>query len=107
MKILEVKNLTKSFGSKTILDGVSFEIESNKIVGLLGKNGSGKTTILKIINDLYTATSGEVLVCGNPIGVQSKKDISFLPERTYLDNENKVFEIFDYFQDFYLFLQWH
>ena len=102
MNILEIKNISKSFDNKKIIDDVSFEIEEGKIVGLLGKNGSGKTTILKMINNLLTVDSGEIMVCGNEIGVESKKLISFLPERTYLESGQTVKQVFDFFEDFYL-----
>lgn len=99
--LLEIKNLNKSFNNKEILKDVSFNITTGKIVGLLGKNGAGKTTIIKIINDLLTPTSGEVLINGKKAGVESKKIISYLPERTYLNKQMKVKEVLDYFSDFY------
>ncbi|MBQ7351573.1 MAG: ABC transporter ATP-binding protein [Clostridia bacterium] len=99
--VLEVKDLKKSFEEKCVIDGVSFKIQKGKIVGLLGKNGSGKTTILKMINDLLTIDSGEILVCGETIGVKTKAMISYLPERTYLDNTKTISQVFDFFQDFY------
>ena len=101
MKLLEVKNLNKTFDNKEILKDVNFSIPNGKIVGLLGKNGAGKTTIIKLINDLLTPTSGEILVNGKKIGVESKKVISYLPERTYLNKQMRVFEVIDYFSDFY------
>ena len=101
MKILEVKNLIKSFDDKKIIDNVSFDIESGKIVGLLGKNGSGKTTIIKMINDLLTIDSGEILVDGEKISEKTKEIISYLPEKTYLQQDYKIFEIFKMFEEFY------
>lgn len=101
MNVLEIKNLTKSFDSKKIIDDVSFVVNEGRIVGLLGKNGSGKSTVIKCVNDLLTADSGSIAVCGNEVGVASKKLISFLPERTYLNSKKTVKEIFDYFEDFY------
>ena len=101
MSILEVKNICKSFGEKVVIDDVSFNIEKSKIVGLLGKNGCGKTTILKMINDLLTVDSGEILVSGKNVGVETKQIISFLPERTYLESGQKVSQVLDYFVDFY------
>ena len=74
MKILEVKNLNKSFDNKEILKDINFSISSGRIVGLLGKNGAGKTTFIKLINDLLTRTSGEILIKGNKVGVETKKD---------------------------------
>lgn len=100
-ELLEFKNVCKSFGDKKVLDDVSFSVGTNRIVGLLGKNGSGKTTIFKLINDLLTPSSGEVLVEGHAVGVESKKVISFLPERTYFNPQMKVSEAITYFADFY------
>ena len=101
MKLLEVKDISKSFEQKEVLKNISFNIEQGKIVGLLGKNGAGKTTLIKLINDLLTPTTGEILIKGNKVGVESKKIISYLPERTYLNKQMKVREILSYFKDFY------
>ena len=101
MKLLEVKNLNKSFDNKEILKDINFSIAGGKIIGLLGKNGAGKTTLIKLINDLLTPDSGEILVNGKNIGVETKKVISYLPERTYLNKQMKVSEVIDYFSDFY------
>ena len=101
MKLLEILNLNKSYGDKEVLKDINLNISSGKIIGLLGKNGAGKTTLIKLINDLLTPTSGEILVKGNKVGVESKKIISYLPERTYLNKQMKVSEVIDYFSDFY------
>ena len=101
MEILQVKNVSKSFDGRKIVDGVSFSVERGKIVGLLGKNGSGKTTVIKMINDLLTKDSGEILINGEKIGAKTKKIVSYLPERSYLDTSKKIYQIFDYFEDFY------
>ncbi len=101
MKLLEIKDLNKSFDKKEILKDVNISIPEGKIIGLLGKNGAGKTTLIKLINDLLTPTSGEILVNGKKVGVESKKIISYLPERTYLNKQMKVSEVIDYFSDFY------
>ena len=101
MKLLEVKNLDKSFDNKGILKDINFSISSGKIIGLLGKNGAGKSTLIKLINDLLTPTNGEILINGKKIGVDTKKVISYLPERTYLNKQMKVSEIISYFEDFY------
>lgn len=101
MNILEIKGVSKSFDGKKIIDDVSFNIERGKIVGLLGKNGSGKTTVLKMINDLLTTDGGEILVGGEKIGPRTKAKISYLPERTYLESGSTVKEVFDFFEDFY------
>ena len=101
MKLLEIKNLSKSFDNKTVLKDINLVIEPGKIVGLLGKNGLGKTTLIKLINDLLYPTSGEILINGKCPGVESKKIISYLPERTYLNKQMKVSEVISYFKDFY------
>lgn len=101
MEILECKDLCKKFDDKVVLDNVSFKLPEGKIVGLLGKNGAGKTTLIKLINDLLTPTSGEILFKGKEIGVFSKEKISYLPERTYLDRDMKVTEVFKMFSEFY------
>jgi len=101
MELVSVKNLYKKFDNKTILDDVNLTINKGKIVGLLGKNGMGKSTLIKIINDLLTPTSGEVLINGEKVGINSKKIISYLPERTYLDKTKTVDEVIKYFSDFY------
>ena len=99
--LLEVKHVNKSFNNKEILKDVNIKIDGGKIVGLLGKNGAGKTTLIKLINDLLTPTSGEILVNGKSVGIESKKVISYLPERTYLNKQMRVYEVLEYFKDFY------
>lgn len=101
MKLLECKNISKTFDNKEILHNINITIKPGKIIGLLGKNGQGKTTLIKLINDLLIPTSGEILVKGNKVGVETKKIISYLPERTYLDKSMKVSEIVKYFEEFY------
>lgn len=101
MSLVEFKHVYKKFDEKEILKDVSFSIGKNQIVGLLGKNGMGKTTIIKLLNDLLTPTSGEILFDGNSIGVESKKRISFLSERSYLDKKMTIKQVLNYFCDFY------
>ena len=101
MKLLEINNLNKSFDNKEILKDINLNIQRGKIIGLLGKNGVGKTTLIKLINDLLIPTSGEILIKGQKIGVETKKIISYLPERTYLNKHMKVSEVISYFEDFY------
>ena len=101
MNILEIKNLNKNFGGKKVLNNINLSIPKGKIIGLLGKNGTGKSTLIKLINDLLTPTSGELLIKGEKIGVNSKKIISYLPERTYLDKSWSVDKTIEYFEDFY------
>lgn len=99
--LLECIGIEKSFGNKKVLDGIDLAIEEGRIVGLLGKNGTGKSTLLKLINDLLTPDCGKILFRGGEIGVESKKKIAFLPERTYLDKSMTVRQVFRYFSDFY------
>ena len=99
--LLECKNVCKSYGKKEILKDINLSLPSGKIVGLLGKNGSGKTTLIKAINGLLALDKGEILIDGKNVGVESKKIISYLPERNYLNVHKKVKDIIDYFSDFY------
>lgn len=99
--ILTCKNLSKSFGNKNALNDINLNIERGRIVGLLGPNGSGKSTFIKLCNDLLTPTSGELQIAGNKPGIETKKIVSYLPERTYLNDWMKVSEIIQMFQDFY------
>lgn len=101
MKLLECTNLCKSFGNKKVLDNVNLTVPRGKIIGLLGKNGTGKSTLIKLINGLLTASSGTVLINGKEPDTESKKIISYLPERTYLDKSMTVKEVLKYFSDFY------
>lgn len=99
--ILEVKHLTKNYGDITALSDVTLSLEGGKIIGLLGSNGSGKTTLLKIIAGILQPTSGSVTIDGMEIGTETKKIVSYLPERTYLYSWMRTRDIIDYFDDFY------
>ncbi|MBE5850000.1 MAG: ABC transporter ATP-binding protein [Lachnospiraceae bacterium] len=99
--LLKVNSLTKKYGNLTALNNLNFELESGHIIGLLGPNGSGKTTLIKIICGLLVPSAGEVTVKGNPIGVESKKVISYLPDTTYLGKSASVEGTINYFKDFY------
>lgn len=101
MELLKCKNLTKNYGDKEVLKGINLTISSGKIIGLLGKNGTGKTTLIKLINGLLTSASGEILFKGKSIGIESKKCISYLPEKTYLDKSMTVNDTIKYFSEFY------
>jgi len=101
MELLECIHVNKNFGNKKILKDINLKIPKGKIIGLLGKNGTGKSTLIKLINDLLTPTEGKILVNGNPIGIESKKIISYLPEKTYLDKSMTVDKVIEYFEDFY------
>lgn len=99
--LLESNHLCKKFGSLMALQDINLRITRGKIIGLLGPNGSGKSTLIKIINGLMTPSSGELTVNGKTPGVETKKIVSYLPERTYLNEWMKVYELLDYFEDFY------
>ena len=101
MELVKCKDLCKEFDNKKVLNKINLTINDGKIVGLLGKNGMGKTTLIKLINDLLTPTSGEVLIKGEKPGINSKKIISYLPERTYLDKNMKIEQIIKFFTEFY------
>ena len=99
--ILECRNLVKSYGNKVALEGIDLSMKRGRIVGLLGPNGSGKSTLIKLANGLLTPTSGELLINGNKPGIETKKIVSYLPERTYLADWMKVSDIINFFKDFY------
>lgn len=99
--ILECKDLTKRYGKKTALNHINLTLKSGRIIGLLGPNGSGKTTMIKLINGLLTPTEGQVLIDGMAPGVKTKSIVSYLPERTYLDESMRITEAIEYFEDFY------
>lgn len=101
MELVKCSNLFKEFDNKKILCNINLTIPRGKIIGLLGKNGMGKTTLIKLMNDLLTPTSGEILINGEKPGVNSKKIISYLPERTYLDKSMTISQILTYFSEFY------
>lgn len=88
---LEVKNITKTFGEKEILKGISFSVESGKALGLLGRNGAGKTTTIRILMDVFHANSGELLLDGEPF-VQRNVQIGYLPEERGLYPKREVLE---------------
>ena len=101
MELLECKHLCKNFDDKEILKDINLKIPRGKIIGLLGKNGMGKTTLIKLMNDLLIPTSGEVLINGEKPGVNSKKVIAYLPEKTYLSKEMTIKQVIKYFEEFY------
>ena len=101
MELLKCIDVNKNFGNKKIVENINLTVTKGKIIGLLGKNGVGKSTLIKLINDLLVPTSGEILINGKQVGVDSKKVISYLPERTYLDKTMTVDKVIEFFEDFY------
>ena len=101
MHLLECQNLSKQYNDKIVLNNINLTIPHNKIIGLLGRNGAGKSTLIKLWNDLLTPSSGTVLFEDQPIGVNSKMHISYLPERTYLNRTMRVCDTIKFFTEFY------
>ena len=100
--ILECSGLSKQYTSGCYaLNNLNLSLERGQIIGLLGPNGSGKTTFIKLINDLLTPTSGQILIDGKLPGVDTKAMISYLPERTHIDQTMKIKDLIKYFADFY------
>lgn len=99
--VLECKSLTKAYGPIHALYNVDLSVGQGRIVGLLGPNGSGKTTLIKMANGLLTPSGGEILINGLAPGVDSKKAVSYLPDKTYLNDWMKVNDLISFFTDFY------
>ena len=100
--LLVLSNVSKNYGyGKLAVNNVSITLPRGKIIGLLGPNGSGKTTMIKMINGLLRPTEGEIRFLGEEIGPESKARISYLPDRTYLSPSDTISSILDYFEDFY------
>ena len=99
--IVRCTGLSKRYGNITALNNISFTLESGKIVGLLGPNGSGKTTLIKLLNGLLTPNQGEILICDQKVGVETKKRVAYLPDNSYLNSWMTVKQIVGYFTDFY------
>lgn len=100
-EIIRCENLTKKYSNTTALNKINLTLESGKIIGLLGPNGSGKTTLIKLINGLLTPTEGAILINGKSPCVETKKEVAYLPDNSYLNSWMTVEQIVDYFVDFY------
>ena len=99
--ILECEKLSKNYGGLRALDELNLKLESGKIVGLLGPNGYGKTTLIKILSGLLRQDKGTVLIDGKKVGVETKKIVSYLPERSYLSPGMKIRDVAKFFEEFY------
>ncbi len=99
--IISVKNLSKSYGSHQVLSNVSFDFEGGQIIGLLGPNGSGKTSLIKILTGLIHDYEGDVRIDGDEPGVVTKAKVAYLPERTYLADWMRSIDAIDFMADFY------
>ena len=99
--VLKATGLTKCYHGNPALDNLNLELPQGRIIGLLGPNGSGKTTFIKMAAGLLTPTMGEITVCGEKIGPASKALVSYLPDRTCFSKQRRVSELLDFFGDFY------
>lgn len=100
-EIIKTDGLYKSYGKKSVLEGVSFSLQPGEIVGLLGPNGSGKTTLIKILTGLIKDHKGIVEIDGEAPGVHTKSVVAFLPDKSYLPDWMKPTDAISYFADFY------
>jgi ABC-2 type transport system ATP-binding protein len=99
--VLQAQGLSKNFGGMLALNNINLNLEPGRIVGLLGPNGSGKTTFIKIAAGLLTPSQGQVLIDGAKPGPQTKAVVSYLPDRVYFDGWMKVRDCVKLFADFY------
>lgn len=99
--IVQISGLNKSYGYKQVIKDMNLNLEGGKIIGLLGPNGSGKSTLIKILGGVLKPDSGNVTIDGKQIGIDTKRIVSYLPERTYLSPSMKVSEAISMFADFY------
>ena len=99
--VIDVKNLHKSYGKNKVLNGVSVSLKPGQIIGLLGPNGCGKTSLIKILTGLINDYEGEVKVGGYKPGVESKSMVAYLPEKTYLADWMRPIDAINYFDDFF------
>lgn len=101
MSILQCKNLSKRYGATEALKGIDLELEAGRIVGLLGPNGSGKTTFIKLANGLLKPSEGEILIDGNSPGKETKAEVAYLPDRDFLPDYMSVSQLIKYYSDFF------
>ncbi|MEE0452269.1 ABC transporter ATP-binding protein [Peptacetobacter sp.] len=99
--IIKLDNVVKRYGKKEALKGISLDIPKGKIVGLLGPNGSGKSTMIKLLNGLLQPDEGSIEIAGMKPSIETKKIVSYLPERTYLSEWMKMKDLLKFFSDFY------
>lgn len=99
--IIKLDNVVKRYGKKEALKGINLDIPKGKIVGLLGPNGSGKSTMIKLLNGLLQPDEGTIEIAGMKPSIETKKIVSYLPERTYLSEWMKMKDLLKFFSDFY------
>lgn len=101
MALLEYRDLTKIYRDRPAVRNINLDINAGRIVGLLGPNGSGKTTLLKMTSGILAPSGGSIKIDGMEIGAQTKAIVSYLPERSYLDEGMNANGVIKYFADFY------
>lgn len=99
--IIKLENVVKRYGKKEALKGINLDIPKGKIVGFLGPNGSGKSTMIKLLNGLLQPDEGNIEIAGMKPSIETKKIVSYLPERTYLSEWMKMKDLLKFFSDFY------
>lgn len=100
--LVELTSVTKSYDMRrNVVDNVTISLPKGKIIGLLGPNGSGKTTMIKMMTGLLTPTSGSILINGFSVGQATKARVAYLPDRNYLMGNRSVSWVLDYFEEFY------
>lgn len=99
--IIKIDRLKKSYGRKLVLDDISLSLKENQIIGLLGPNGCGKTTLIKTLTGLIKDYEGDILIDGERPGVHTKSVIAYLPEKSYLPDWMRPVDALKYFSDFY------
>ena len=99
--LIELKNVTKTYGKKVALHSVDLVVPKGKIIGLLGPNGSGKTTLIKTIMRIIREQGGSITVCGNPASYETRKYISFMPDREFLYDTMKISDAIKYYEDMF------
>lgn len=100
-ELLEVNNIVKTFGRKAVLDNISLTLEKGKVLGILGPNGNGKTTLLNLIAGLYKPTSGNIKVDGILVGYETKKIVSYLQEKEYVNKWMTIKDAINFYKDFF------
>lgn len=99
--LLDISGVTKNYGKKVALSNITFSLEEGRILGLMGPNGSGKTTLLKILSGVQHPAFGQVVIAGNPVGVETKKNVAFLPDVNPLFSWMKAEDSIDFYNDFF------
>ena len=101
-ELVEIVGLTKTYDKRNVaVNNLTLTLPRGKIIGLLGPNGSGKTTLIKMMTGLLKPTQGSIKIAGEYVGTVSKAKVAYLPDRTYLNGQQKISDVIDYFCDFY------